>query len=82
MKLYRVTFQTSLLVEAQDEHEAERIGYKNIREEVSELFSINHLKEEKQLRRSERNSLPWRSHDRYKEPELTVEQVLNKNYEK
>jgi len=76
MKLYRVTFQTSLLVEAQDDLEAERIGYKNIREEACKLSSIDEVKEEKQLRRSERNSLPWRSRARYDEPELTVEQIL------
>jgi len=80
MKLYRVTFHTELLVEANDEREAERIGDRNLESEVrngsSEVWSTELLDHEKQLRRDERGSYPWRSSTRHGEPELRVEEIL------
>ena len=80
MKLYRVTFHTSILVEAPDEREAERIGDRNLECEVrnggSEVWSTEELESEDQLHRDERGSLPWRSSDRREEPERTVDEIL------
>jgi len=80
MPLYRVTFQTSLLVEAHDELEATSIGFENLGDEVSnrssELWRIESLESIDQLRREERGSLPWRSTERRDEPELRVEEIL------
>ena len=79
MKLYRVTFHTSLLVEAHDEKEAERVGYKNLKgEDVSEIWSIEPVEEVKQLLREERGALPWRSPERANEPVACVEEILFK----
>jgi hypothetical protein len=77
MKLYRVTFHTSLLVEAESEEEAERIGYKNLKcEDVSELWNIEPIEEVTQLMREERGTLPWRSIERLNEPLACVEEIL------
>ena len=80
MPLYRITFQTDMLIEARDEREAERIGDRNLESEVrncgSELYRIEELRSVDQLRREERGSLPWRSTERRDEPELFVEEIL------
>ena len=77
MKLYRVTFATSLLVEAESEHDAERIGYFNRNEEADcELYSIERIESKDDLRRGERGSLPWRDSRRRQEPETCVEDLL------
>jgi hypothetical protein len=80
MPLYRVTFQTDMLIEARDEREAERIGDRNLESEVrncgSELYRIEELRSVDQLRREERGSLPWRATERRDEPELHVEEIL------
>jgi hypothetical protein len=83
MPLYRVTFHTEILVEAQDEREAERIGDRNLGSEVmnggSEVWNTEVLESVDQLRRDERGSLPWRSSERRGEPELYVEEILERN---
>ena len=82
MTLYRLTFQTEILVDASDEREAERIGYNNLEEEIgngnTNVYSIKEITAEDQLLRGERGSLPWRNiqRDWAKEPELTVEEIL------
>ena len=80
MKIYRVTFHTSLLVEAESESEANRIAERNLCEEVrngsSEIYSIDHLTSADQVRRNEKRTLPWRSDERYDEPNLTVNEIL------
>lgn len=82
MTLYRLTFQTEILVDASDECEAERIGLDNIEEEIGngsiELYSVKEITSEDQLLRWERGSLPWRNiqRDWAKEPELTVKEIL------
>jgi hypothetical protein len=79
MNLYRVTFTTSLIVEAESERDAERIGHVNLKEEssiASELYSIDRIEFKDELRRDERGSLPWRDARRRDEPELYVEELL------
>ena len=80
MKIYRVTFTTEILVECEDEMGAERIGYKNLIEEVkngsSELYKVETIKSKDELRKFERGSLPWRDSNRFGETELRVEEIL------
>lgn len=82
MKLYRVTFQTEMMVECEDERDAERIGFKHLVDEVenrgSDVFSIKLLESPDEVRRWERGSLPWRSDDRRGEPEVVVEELLRR----
>lgn len=82
-KLYRVTFHTPMLIEASNEREAERIGYRFLVDEVhngsSEVWSTEHLEHEDQLYRNERGSYPWRSTDDREAPQETVEEILRKN---
>lgn len=77
--LYRVTFTTSLVVQSPDPHSAERIAYRNLREELShsELHSIDHITHVNQLRRSEYGSLPWVDLD--VNNNLTLEEILGVN---
>lgn len=74
MKLYRVTFQTGLLVEAEDERDAERIGRKFLIDEVkngtSELWSTELLESEDDLRDDERYSLPWGEGNKMKDEDV------------
>ena len=79
MSIYRVTFQTCLLVECDDEVEAEEIGRDFLAEEVgnADLFGIECLSSKDQLEKIEQGSLPWRSWERRNEPDLTVEQILD-----
>ena len=82
MAIYRVSFLTDLLVECENEKEAEMIGFKHLIDEVdnrgSDVFSIKLLESPDQVRRWERGSLPWRDaqRDLNCEPEKTVEQIL------
>lgn len=83
LKLYRVTMQTSLLVEANNEGEAETIAEDNLVEEVrngnSEFFSVENVQSVSELHPIEKGSLPWRDWNRNNEPELTVEEILSVN---
>ena len=80
MPLYRVTFQTEILIDARDEREAERIGDRNLESEVrncgSEVYRIEELKSVDQLHREEHGSLPWKARKKMDEPELRVEEIL------
>lgn len=82
MAIYRVSFLTDLLVECDNEKEAERIGFNHLIDEVdnrgSDVFSIKLLESPDQVRRWERGSLPWRNsqRDHLGEPEKTVDQIL------
>jgi hypothetical protein len=80
MAIYRVTFTTDLLVEADSLPNAIRIGYANLEEEVKNRFS-KHLQPVRitsidQLKDGEHNSLPWRDPSRRNDPELEVEILL------
>lgn len=85
MPIYRVTFQTELLVDCDDEREAERIGFKHLEEEVgnrhSEVYRVEKLENLYELKRAERGSLPWRSEDRSNSgvPYRTVDEILERN---
>jgi hypothetical protein len=82
MPIYRVTFQTELLVDCENESEAERIGYDNLEEEVrngfSDIISVRNITSSDQLRKGERGSLPWRDAKRNRagEPEKTIAEIL------
>ena len=81
MKIYRVTITTEILVHCEDEMSAERIGYKNLIEEVkngssTSTYKIEEIKKIDELRRAERGSLPWRDSNRFGETELRVEEIL------
>ena len=80
-KLFRIEYHTSILIEAEDEREAEYIGDHHLEDEIqngtSEIWGITTIEHPDQLRREERGSLPWRNWDRRDEPELTVEEILN-----
>lgn len=81
MPIYRVTFTTSLLVECESEKDAEGIGFENLEAEIenqnSEVYSVELIESEAQLRRIERGSLPWRSWERRDEPEIEVDDILS-----
>ena len=79
--LYRVTFHTEILVNCVDPHEAESIGFRNLREEVrnSSVYKVDKIDSVDQLHREERGSLPWRAMERRDEPELRVEEILGGN---
>lgn len=82
MPIYRVTFQTELLIDCENETEAEKIGYDNVDYEVRNGFcditSMKLIESASQLRRGEHNSLPWRANSRNwsHEPEKTVQKIL------
>jgi len=82
MSIYRVTFTTDLLVECENENEAEMIGFKNLHDEVknclSSVFSIVKLESSEQLHEGEHYSLPWRSVDRKSEAEADVNDILDR----
>jgi len=81
MPIYRVTFQTEMLIDCENEGEAESLGYRNLPDEVgngtSEVLRVEKIESPDQLRRGENISLPWRSGDRRDEPELMVGDILN-----
>jgi len=85
MPIYRVTFQTELLVDCDDVGEAERIGFKHLEEEVgnrhSEVYRVEKLENLYELKRAERGSLPWRCEDRSNSgiPYRTVDEILERN---
>jgi len=76
--LYRVTFHTEILVDCNNQPEAELLGYRYLREEVrnSSVYKVDKIDSVDQLHREERGSLPWRSTERHLEPELRVEEIL------
>ena len=78
MALYRVTYQTQIIVDCVDPHEAESIGFRNLPEEIrsSSVYKVDKIDSVDQLHRDERGSLPWRSMERRDEPELRVEEIL------
>ena len=80
MKLYRLTYETEILIECETEEEAEKLGYSFLQDEVSNgmsnLSSLEKLESENDLQSYERGSLPWRSFKRRDESELTVDQIL------
>lgn len=84
MALYRVTFTTDLLVEADSESEAIRIGDRNLPEEVTNRrafgANVKHITSADQLFSDERGSLPWRDSQRNLngEPEKTVDEILGR----
>ena len=80
MTIYRVTFTTDLLVEADTLSDAIRIGHANLEEEVRNGFS-KHLQtviitSVDQLQNGEYRSLPWRDSSRRNEPEIDVNTIL------
>lgn len=82
MAIYRVTFTTDLLVDADTLPNAIRIGYANLEEEVKNGCS-KHLQPVRitsvdQLKDGEHNSLPWRDPSRRNDPELEVGKILTK----
>jgi hypothetical protein len=81
-KIYRLTFKTFMLVEADHELEAEKIGKKFLPEEVnndlSELEDIELLNCVTQLLPEENYSLPWVSIDRQNEEQICVNTLLSK----
>jgi hypothetical protein len=85
MPIYRVTFQTELLVDCENESEAERIGFKHLEDEVrnrtSEVYRVEKLDSVDQLRRAERGSLPWRRYERNSMGEsfYMVDEILERN---
>ena len=78
MPIYRVTFTTELLVESDDDLDAEKIARCNLYEEVrnglSEVQSTELVEGHEGLRSGEVNSLPWR--DRSNASQATVGEVL------
>ena len=69
MPVYRVTLQTSVLVDAENEEEASRLGHRHLEDEIrsgteSEVYRVEHLEWVYELRRGERGTLPWRSSER------------------
>lgn len=80
MTIYRLTFTTDLLIDCDNEEQAVHLGYKNLMYEVrnntSDLTHIQKIESISQIRRHEKNSLPWRDSSRRDEPEKTVNQIL------
>lgn len=82
MPIYKVTFQTELLVDCENESEAERIGFKHLEEEVrnglSDIISVQNITSSDQIRKGEKGSLPWRDAKRNRagEPEKTIAEIL------
>lgn len=65
MKIYRVTFETSVLVACDDEKQAEFIGRCHLKDEVdnghSHVLSCDQITNTSELSGDERYSYPWRS---------------------
>lgn len=80
MPIYRVTFTTSLLVDAQDEWTAEHVGEQCLVDEVrngtSEVYNTEEVTTQAGLRAGEVGSLPWRDLRRRDEPEVTVDEII------
>lgn len=81
MNLYRVTFTTSLLIEAQDNHQAITIAkdflIDEAKNDTSQHQSTLHITNSSQLLNNEHSSIPWRSRFLQNQPQLTAEQFLN-----
>lgn len=79
MKIYRVTIQTDILVEAENEVDAEKIALDNFREETPEFYSAIEIDNLNKLTSDEQLSLPWRSWERRGEDDLTIKEILENN---
>lgn len=81
MNLYRVTFTTSLLIEAQDDRQAKKIAKDFLIDETkngtSQHQSTLHITNSSQLLNDEPSSFPWRSRFRQNQPQFTTQQLLN-----
>lgn len=82
MKIYRVTIETELYVEANDEDEADTIALRNLVDEVrtstSDVWSIEEITSPTQVVPDVLESLPWRAHFRHSEKEYTILELLEK----
>lgn len=78
MPIYKVTFKTELLVECDDDLDAEKIANDHLIEEVrnglSEVQSVELIEGYEQLNSGEGNSLPWRH--RSNTSQVTLGEVL------
>lgn len=85
MKIYRVTMQRDLLVEAEDEVEAEEIARENFEKDVelwheyADCFAIEEIEKIEQLSEEETGSLPWRDWSRRNEADQTVDEIIKMN---
>ena len=81
MKLHRVTFTTSMLVEAEDSGSAARIGRIFLQDEISSglsrVASIDIVTSVGELHRWEHASVPRRDPQRNDEPKMTAEDILD-----
>ena len=81
MNLYRVTFTTSLLIEAQDDHQAKIIAkdffIDEVKNDTSQIESTLHITNSSQLLNDEHSSFPWRSSFHQNQPQFTTQQLLN-----
>jgi hypothetical protein len=75
-KLYRVTFETQILVLAEDEYSAEDIGRKNLDAEMdnSEVTNLVQVKYISSLKPEEKKSCPYK---RGHTDDQTVEYLIN-----
>jgi len=76
MKIYRVNVQVDLLVEAEDEIDAEEVALDNFKEETPQIYSAVQIDDVNELTEDEQLSLPWRSWKRQNEDDLTVKEIL------
>ncbi len=83
MKIYRVTFQTELLVEAETEEHSIKLGSKFLKEEVlngtSDLIDVELINSKKKLKLEEINSIPWRDPSIKRDKDYYVEEILEEN---
>jgi hypothetical protein len=81
MNLYRVTFTTSLLIEAQDDQQAKIIAkdffIDEAKNDTSQHQSTLHIADSSQLLNNEHTSFPKRSSFHQNQSQLTAEQFLN-----
>jgi hypothetical protein len=79
MTIYRIKFQTEVLVDATSEWEAEKFAQENLVKEIEdgrfEISFVERLKSVNQLRGNEVNIFPWKNKSRLGENALDI---LNK----
>lgn len=80
MKLYRVSFLTQLLVEAEDPNQAINIAKLHQHQEITDLDSVEQINNVTDLFPIEKGILPWRSSDRRNEAEKPVEEILKEKH--
>ena len=84
MKIYRVTFETSVLVACDDEKQAEFIGATHLNDEVSNGHSIvtsnEHITRISELYNDETFSYPWCSPLRKGLQEKNVNEILESDH--